>query len=284
MSVAGLFRVGVIGDPVAHSLSPAIHQPALDALGIRASYERWHTSGDDLPARIASLRSPETLGASVTVPHKVAVMPLLDEIARSASDAGAVNTIINREGRLVGENTDVYGFAASLAETWGNGTFGTNAALVLGAGGAARAVVLGLHGLGVRDITVVNRGQRRVRKLAADLRSVPVAIGDPEPDALAEALRRTSVLVNATSLGWKQGETPLSLDLVGNLPTRAIVVDLTYRDTDLLVAARADGYRTLDGLAMLVHQGAKALEMWTGKTSPLAVMREAALRARAGRA
>lgn len=284
MSVAGLFRVGVIGDPVAHSLSPAIHQPALDALGIRASYERWHTSGDDLPARIASLRSPETLGASVTVPHKVAVMPLLDEIARSASDAGAVNTIINREGRLVGENTDVYGFAASLAETWGNGTFGTNAALVLGAGGAARAVVLGLHGLGVRDITVVNRGQRRVRKLAADLRSVPVAIGDPEPDALAEALRRTSVLVNATSLGWKQGETPLSLDLVGNLPTRAIVVDLTYRDTDLLVAARADGYRTLDGLAMLVHQGAKALEMWTGKTSPLAVMREAALRARDGRA
>jgi shikimate dehydrogenase len=284
VSVAGLFRVGVIGDPVAHSLSPAIHQPALDALGIRASYERWHTSGDDLPARIASLRSPETLGASVTVPHKVAVMPLLDEIARSASDAGAVNTIINREGRLVGENTDVYGFAASLAETWGNGTFGTNAALVLGAGGAARAVVLGLHGLGVRDITVVNRGQRRVRKLAADLRSVPVAIGDPEPDALAEALRRTSVLVNATSLGWKQGETPLSLDLVGNLPTRAIVVDLTYRDTDLLVAARADGYRTLDGLAMLVHQGAKALEMWTGKTSPLAVMREAALRARAGRA
>ena len=284
MSVAGLFRVGVIGDPVAHSLSPAIHQPALDALGIRASYERWHTSSDDLPARIASLRSPETLGASVTVPHKVAVMPLLDEIARSASDAGAVNTIINREGRLVGENTDVYGFAASLAETWGNGTFGTNAALVLGAGGAARAVVLGLHGLGVPDIPVVNRGQCRVRGLAADLRSVPLAIGDPEPDALAEALRRTSVLVNATSLGWKQGETPLSLDLVGNLPTRAIVVDLTYRDTDLLVAARADGYRTLDGLAMLVHQGAKALEMWTGKTSPLAVMREAALRARDGRA
>lgn len=117
MSVAGLFRVGVIGDPVAHSLSPAIHQPALDALGIRASYERWHTSGDDLSVRIASLRSPETLGASVTVPHKVAVMPLLDEIARSASDAGAVNTVINREGRLVGENTDVYGFAASLAET-----------------------------------------------------------------------------------------------------------------------------------------------------------------------
>src|SRR5215211_4030228 len=108
------FRLGVIGDPVAHSISPAMQQPAFDALGIPATYELWHTVAEDLPARIASLRAPDVLGASVTVPHKVAVMALLDDISPLARRAGAVNTVINRDGRLTGDNTDAHGFGVSL--------------------------------------------------------------------------------------------------------------------------------------------------------------------------
>ncbi|MBA3414492.1 MAG: shikimate dehydrogenase [Chloroflexia bacterium] len=279
-----MLRVGVIGDPVAHSLSPALHQPSLDALGIPARYERWHTSADALPERVASLRAADALGASVTVPHKLAVMPLLDEIALLARDAGAVNTVVNRDGRLIGENTDVHGFAASLRESWGDTAFAAATALVLGAGGAALAVVLALHGLGVPAITVANRSEARARRLAADLGSVPIVVGGADRETLAETLRGVSILVNATSLGWNAGESPLELDLLAELPAGATVVDLTYRDTDLLVAARVLGLQTLDGLAMLVHQGAKALELWTGQAAPLAIMREAALRARGERA
>ncbi|HEX5499322.1 MAG TPA: shikimate dehydrogenase, partial [Thermomicrobiales bacterium] len=124
-------RLGVIGDPVAHSLSPALHQPALDALGIPATFERWHTVAADLPARIAGLRAADALGASVTVPHKVAVMALVDEVAPTAARAGAVNTVVNRDGRLLGDNTDIYGFATALAEMCPD--VATRPALLLGA-------------------------------------------------------------------------------------------------------------------------------------------------------
>src|SRR5690606_15722791 len=108
------YRVGVIGDPVEHSISPAMQQPALDALGIPATYDRWHTTLAELPARIVSLREPDVLGANVTVPHKEHVIPLIDEVSALAARAGAVNTISNRNGRLFGDNTDVYGLARAL--------------------------------------------------------------------------------------------------------------------------------------------------------------------------
>ena len=111
----GLYRVGVIGDPVAHSLSPALHQPALDQLGIPAVYERWQTTAADLVRRVEGLRDAEFLGASVTVPHKIAVKDLLDEVSPAARRAGAVNTIVNRGGALFGDNTDIYGFGVTVA-------------------------------------------------------------------------------------------------------------------------------------------------------------------------
>ena len=159
-------RLGLIGDPVAHSLSPAIQQPALDALGVPARYELWPTPVADLPARIAGLRTADVLGANVTVPHKLAVMALIDEVAPLARRAGAVNTIVNRAGRLVGENTDVPGFAASLAAVCPDP--GERPALILGAGGAARAVLLALEGLGVAALAVANRDPERARRFAAD--------------------------------------------------------------------------------------------------------------------
>lgn len=277
---AGPYRLGVIGDPVAHSLSPALHQPALDLLGIPAVYERWHTRPGEMAARVASLRDARVLGANVTVPHKLEALRLVDEVSPAARRAGAVNTIVNRDGVLFGDNTDIAGFTASIAAVLGAEI--PKRAVVLGAGGAARAVVLGLEAMGVSEIVVANRDPERARQLAAALAPAPVqtmGIGDA---ALRDALRDASLLVNATSLGWRAGEMPLDTRALALLPAGAAVADLTYRDTDLLLAAGERGLRAIDGLAMLVHQGARAFELFTGRPAPLEVMFEAARGARAG--
>jgi shikimate dehydrogenase len=272
------FRLGVIGDPVAHSISPAIQQAAFDAVGLRATYERWHTPLDDLKDRIASLRAEDVMGANVTVPHKQAVMPLLDEVASVARQAGAVNMIIHREGRLSGDNTDVYGLQTAVQGICPN--VETRDALILGAGGAARAVVLGLLALGVSRIAIWNRNPGRARVLATDLGFGELEICEEHLEALTAAVARTSFLINATSLGWHGEESPIPLMLLDRLDPHAIVMDLTYRDTALLRSARDRGLQTLDGLPMLVHQGARAFELWTGQEAPLPVMFEAARRAR----
>ncbi len=271
-------RVGVIGDPVAHSLSPSLQQPALDALGIPARYELWPTPAAELPARIASLRAPNVMGANVTLPHKRAVMDLIDEVSPTAQRAGAVNTIVNRDGHLFGDNTDIAGFATALSEVAPEPE--ELRALVLGAGGAARAVVLALAESGVSQITLANRNPERARQLAADLAPVELTTVDLSPEQIRTILPGTTLLVNATSIGWKPGESPLPLALLDLLPEDAIVVDLTYRDTDLLVAARDRGLAALDGLPMLIHQGAHALTLWTDQTAPVGVMRLAAVAAR----
>ena len=270
-------KLGVIGDPVAHSISPAMQQPALDAIGLDATYERWQTSGTELPERIASLRQPEYLGANVTVPHKQAVMPLLDEISPLASRVGAVNTIVSCDGRLSGDNTDVYGFATSLLETCADAP--TRNVVMLGAGGAARGIAIALIQIGVPSITIVNRNRDRAEALCADL-------GFPELRAHIDnrlPLDDAGILINATSLGWHAGDMPIDAKALLALPDHALVVDLTYRDTDLIEAARARGLATLDGLGMLVHQGALAFERFTGQPAPLEVMWTAARAARAPR-
>jgi shikimate dehydrogenase len=274
----GPYMLGVIGDPVAHSLSPALHQPALDELGIPARYERWHTSAEAIPERIESLRDLRVLGASVTVPHKIAVIPLLDDVSPTARRAGAVNTIVNFEGQLVGDNTDIHGFGVTVAEALA-GTRPT-VALVLGAGGAARAVVLALVAAGIEEIVVANRDVERAAKLASDLAPAPVRAAALDEQLMAEELPRCGLLVNATSLGWRAGETPIDASRLGSLPADAVVADLTYRDTDLLLAASQRGLRTADGLPMLVHQGARAFTLWTGHPAPVATMLEAARAAR----
>ncbi len=254
-----------------------MQQPALDALGIDAIYERWETPLAELGERIASLRAPEMLGANVTVPHKQAVMPLLDEISPLALKVGAVNTIINRNGRLHGDNTDVYGFVTSLSEAIAD--LSGAEAIILGAGGASRAVVLGLHELGFTRISLVNRNLDRAAQLRDDLGVPGVEIAAAPDDLLATA----RVLINATSLGWHAGEMPIEAALLERLPAQALVMDLTYRETDLLIAADARDRQTLDGLGMLVYQGVLAFERFTGQKPPVDVMWAAALQARAPR-
>ncbi len=272
-------RLGVVGFPIEHSISPAIQQAALDALGIDARYERWRIAPAELRAWVESLRGPDVLGANVTVPHKEAVVPYLDELSPTARSIGAVNTIVHRDGRLLGANTDVEGFARSLLEA-GFDPHGADVVL-LGAGGAARAVAVALLGAGVRRLVLFNRGLARAEALAALLGDQPgagqttVEAYALDAPALDAHLAQCTLLVNTTSVGLHPGDSLLSVERV---PAGALVVDIIYNppETALLAAARARGARTLNGLPMLVHQAALAFQLWTGREAPLGVMFAAA--------
>ncbi len=275
-------RAVLIGNPVDHSLSPVMQDAAFRAAGIDGAYELWLTEDAEVPARVASLRDPEMLGGNVTVPHKQRAMPEVDERSDTVRRIGAVNTIVNRDGRLLGDNTDAYGFAMTVRGT-GIEIVPESRALVLGAGGAARAVIVALQDLGFGTIEIANRTPGRAGTLAADLNrageTAAVLWGD-----LETRLPRIDLLVNATALGWHAGELPLDIARIGLLPDRATVVDLTYRDTDLLTIARKQGLAAADGLDMLVHQGARAFQLWTGVEPPVEAMRAAVLAEQARRA
>jgi shikimate dehydrogenase len=209
-------------------------------------------------------------------------MPEVDELSDTVRRIGAVNTIVNRDGHLFGDNTDAYGFAMTVRGT-GIDIVPDSRALVLGAGGAARAVIVALQDLGFGTIEIANRTPDRAVKMAAELgrrgETAPVLWGD-----LETRLPQANLLVNATSLGWHPGELPLDIARIGLLSDRATVVDLTYRETDLLTIARKRGLAAADGLDMLIHQGARAFQLWTGVEPPVHVMREAVLAEQARRA
>ena len=273
-------RVGLIGYPLGHSLSPVFQQAAFDALGIPAHYELWPTSPEDVPAVIAGLRQPGMLGCNITVPHKEAVLPLVDEVAPSAARLGAANTIVRLpDSRLRADNTDLHGFSQSLAEA--ELALDGATVVVIGAGGAARAVLVALATLGVARIVVANRNLARaarlIDELALDERATPVPLDGTRLEPL---LAGAALLVNATAVGWHGDETPIDPAV---LPPAIAVYDLTYRSTALLRAARARGLVTIDGLRMLVYQGARAFELWTGQPAPAAIMLTAAEAALAAR-
>lgn len=265
---------GLIGDPVDHSLSPFMHNAAFEALEIDARYELWRTEADELPRRLAMLREAEVLGANVTVPHKQAVMPLVDDVSDTARRIGAVNTLVPRDGRLLGENTDTYGFGRSLLELTDGAV--PASALVIGAGGASRAVLVSLQEAGVADIRLVNRTPVTAETLAHEL-TVP----DLPPvvaaswSQLPELAASTRLLVNATSVGWHEDDLPFDARIIGFLPGDAAVFDLTYRQTAMLRLASEKGLRVVDGLPMLIYQGARAFELWTGRPAPVDVMTQA---------
>jgi shikimate dehydrogenase len=262
-----MHRLGVLGWPVAHSRSPAIHNAALAALGMGD----WHYQLLPVPPELFAettrgLGGAGFVGANVTIPHKQAALALADSASEAASAIGAANTLsFAADGTIAAENTDAPGLIAAIGEPLAG-----KRALVLGAGGSARAAVWALREAGAAEVAIWNRTGSRAASLARELDAR--AVSAPE---------RAELLVNCTAVGLapapgeELGQLGLTPTLIGQFET---VVDLVYRDgaTELLVAAHAQGARTLDGLEVLVAQGALSLELWTGREAPLQAMRQAA--------
>lgn len=268
-------RAGIIGHPVAHSLSPVFQEAAFRETGLDVRYERWDTPLSSLRERVESLRSPDVLGANVTIPHKEAVVPMLDELGGQSARVGAVNTIVNRSGRLFGFNTDGPGFVAALGNEAGFDVAGRSV-LLLGAGGAARGIAFALVDARAGSIGIANRSLDRASRLAAD---VQTAGGPAVVVAASESLARFECVVNCTSVGMHGGPDPSGVPVeVDRLAPGALAVDIVYvpEATPFLEAAAARGLRTLGGLPMLIYQGALAFELWTGVTAPAEVMATAA--------
>ena len=272
-------RIGLIGDPVEHSLSPAFQQPAFDALGLSIHYVLWHTPLAALPARLDDIRDGRALGANVTVPHKEAVVAMMDAISDTARRIGAVNTISVDDGRLIGDNTDVHGFLVPLRKR--RFEFETAHALILGAGGAARAVAVALLDAGIAGLTIVNRTKQRADTIAAALHDLRVSTDGL--DAVQNRAFGAHLIVNATAVGWNDDDSLGGQDLFTSVAPGAIAYDLTYRETPFLSAARSAGLATIDGLPMLVHQGARSFEIWTGQPAPVDLMWSHAVAERAKR-
>jgi len=269
----------VLGYPVAHSASPVMQQAALAVAGINAVYLPWAVPPDRLAGAVQGLRAMENLlGANVTVPHKEAIVPLLDSLMPEAEAVGAVNTVIPREGRLLGDNTDGAGFLAALRQELECEVRGLTVA-ILGAGGAARAVATALAQAGASTLILLNRTVDRATRLAE-----LVASRHPACRVTVQLLRQerkitdiadVRLLVNTTSVGLYASDPPL-FDYA-SLSAPILVCDLIYNppETPLLQAARSRGCRASNGFAMLVHQGALAFERWTGTPAPIQAMREA---------
>ena len=271
-------RLGIIGHPISHSISPVFQQAALDAIGFDGTYEAWDVAPEDVGGFVNGLRAPGTLGINVTVPHKESVIPFLDQVDDWASTAGAVNTIVNRDGHLTGHNTDGIGFLRALREGADFEPRGRNV-LVLGAGGSARGVVYALARVGVAQLFIANRTLERAERLAAlSVDSGAAAEALTLSDAPGAA-REVALIVNCTSVGMIHGPDEHGAALYAtDIPASAMVNDLVYNplETPLLREAAKAGAATLGGIQMLVYQGAASFEMWTGQDAPVEVMLDAA--------
>lgn len=277
MQVSGTTAVvGVFGDPVAHSLSPAMHNRAFAALGLDFVYVPFHVRGERLGEAVAAVRALNLVGVNVTVPHKVRVMQFLDEIDAEARMIGAVNTIVHRSGRLVGYNTDGRGFVRSLERQAGRTPRGARV-VIFGAGGAAQAIACSMARAGAASVAIANRTREKAEALArlvaaeAPAAVLPAAPDDPE---LRRALGAADIVVQATSVGMHpHHEAPPPLPVEAVRPG-ALVCDIVYnpRVTRLIEAARERGCETLTGEGMLVYQGAIAFELWTGQKAPEELM------------
>ena len=279
MNITGKTKVcGIIGEPVTHSMSPVMQNAAFQAANLDYAYVAFPVSIDALPGCADAVRTLGIRGLNVTVPHKVAVMPTLDRIDSLAQHIGAVNTIVNDVGTLIGYNTDGPGFMRALADA-GVEVAGKTV-VMLGAGGAARAVAYSLAEAGAQ-LAILNRSAERAESLALEISAIHsdhVGYAPLEHACLRERLSKADVLVNTTSVGMSPDidSSPCPADL---LREDLYVCDIVYHplQTRLLREADAAGATIVGGAEMLIHQGAQAFELWTGVSAPVEVMRRAVM-------
>jgi shikimate dehydrogenase len=279
-------RLGVLGDPVAHSLSPQMQNAALEKSGINARYAAFQIAPNELAEALELLCKLEFIGLNLTVPHKIAALSLVDEAEERARQIGAINTIVFRSGKSLGWNTDAPGFARAIREVFSVDLRDLRM-LVLGAGGGAgRAIAWQCAWENSERLVLVNRTFEKAQALARELAgyfSGPRVLGPEarleatraETSALRAQLSRIDLVINATTLGLNQSDPlPLPREL---LAPHLMIYDLVYRETitPLLAAAEESGARSANGLTMLLHQGALAFEHWFDRPAPLAAMRAA---------
>ena len=279
-NISGKTKVcALIGDPVEHTVSPAMHNAAFQKMGLDYLYVPFRVRPEELPRAVAGLKALNVAGFNVTIPHKVAVLPLLDGLDPLAEKIGAVNTVVNNDGELRGYNTDAEGFLRALLEH-GIKPQGRNV-VVLGAGGAARAIAYILAEKGAR-LTILNRRQEldwaeSIAQLILDELHQEVKVF--ELGDIANVLPGASLLVNATSVGMSPADnaSPVPAGLLDKVPA---VFDIVYNplETKLLKEAAAAGAQTIGGVDMLAWQGALAFEMWAGRKAPIDLMREEAIK------
>ncbi|MBQ7393005.1 MAG: shikimate dehydrogenase [Lentisphaeria bacterium] len=271
-------RYTVIGDPIAHSRSPQMQNAGFAALGLGTPYGRLHVPVEELPL-FAEYARKHLDGANLTVPHKNRILPELADMSPEARLCGSVNTLLVRDGKLYGDTTDGYGFAKAVEEAFGLVPENLRA-VFFGAGGAARAVVFYLAAHGAKSITLANRTVEKAELLAQDLRSAYPetevhCAGLQDTHLLAEFLDGADLAVQATSMGLhKEDAPPFDLTLLERRKGLCCF-DMIYHSTPFLRAAESAGLPNRGGNGMLLHQGARSLELWTGKTAPVEIMREA---------
>ena len=256
-------RACVIGNPISHSLSPKLHSFWLERYGLDGSYTALKVTEQDLEKTLRALPAQGFVGANITLPHKVSVLQIADQITDRATLVGAANTLIFKEdGRIFADNTDGYGFISNLRQGAPDWDAKSGPAMILGAGGAARAIIVALADAGAPEIILTNRTRANAEALRADFGSRIRVVDWVQASA---ALPEAHVLINTTSLGMKGGpEFKMSLD---NLRPETVVTDIVYNPlrTPFLDAAEAAGCLTVDGLGMLLHQGVPGFERWFGK-------------------
>jgi shikimate dehydrogenase len=288
MTITGRTKwVGIIGYPIRHSLSPLMHNAAFEATGLDYCFIPLEVEPQKLRSAVKAMRLLGFCGFNVTIPHKRRIMAWVDRLSPEARLIGAVNTVEIRRGRWIGHNTDGRGFLQAFREEAGESIRGKRV-LILGAGGAARAVAFQCALEGGGGVMIANRSSARSAELVRDLRRPPVrstASALPWNEASLKAgARQADIIINATSVGMKPDDPPLLPPHV--LKPDQIVCDLIYKPpvTLLLKQAHAAGAKTINGLGMLVHQGALAFEIWTGERPPIGVMQEALRQGLLGRA
>lgn len=266
MKVSGKTKVlGLLGFPVEHSLSPAMHNTAFEKLGLDCCYVTFLVKPEFLRDAVKSISALNLAGVNVTVPHKERVISFLDEVDKEASFIGAVNTIVNDNGRLKGYNTDGRGFMRSLSEA--RISVSRKKVLIVGAGGASRAIGYYLCQSASR-LFLYDIDKKKARKLISDLNKIRGNVS-----FFSSQLEAIDIIINATPLGLKKND-PLPID-VNLVKPKHVICDLIYKKTPLLEKASKRGCKTLNGLGMLLWQGVFAFELWTGRRPPVDVMRKA---------